>query len=205
LKSLDYQLRLSRAEFLVLNPKLKLQDHPRKQGVDHLVKLPCCRSRQSGCLIRPHVLSKAVRSKFPLYVKVANLNLHADMSQEGTAEFRLAFGDRPIAEDEPQSLSVPFVCTSGIHSILIRNGSDGGGVVKKWIETRYYTPLDNMEQPIDYDAGVNAAGLLSLVGYRVAQQDQCPAWNRDDFFGNEIRRDHRKPRKPDTMLLSHSC
>ena len=74
----------------------------------------------------------------------------------------------------------------GIPSIQIRNGSDGGEVVKKWLQTRYHTPLDNMEQPIDYDAGVDAAGLLFLLGYSVAQQDQRPAWNKDDFFGTRF-------------------
>ena len=76
-----------------------------------------------------------------------------------------------------------FFVQQGIPSILIRNGSDGGEVIKKWIETRYHTPLDNMEQPLDYDAGVNAAGMLFLLGYSVAQPDQRPAWNKDDFFG----------------------
>ena len=79
-----------------------------------------------------------------------------------------------------------FFVQQGIPSILIRNGSDGGEVIKKWIETRYHTPLDNMEQPIDYDAGVDAAGLLFLLSYSVAQQDQRPAWNKDDFFGTKF-------------------
>jgi hypothetical protein len=43
-----------------------------------------------------------------------------------------------------------------------------------------------MEQPIDYDAGVDAAGLLFMLGYSVAQQDQRPAWNKDDFFGTRF-------------------
>ena len=79
-----------------------------------------------------------------------------------------------------------FFVQQGIPSVLIRNGSDGGEVIKKWIETRYHTPLDNMEQPLDYDAGVDAAGLLFLLSYSVAQQDQRPAWNKDDFFGTRF-------------------
>ncbi len=79
-----------------------------------------------------------------------------------------------------------FFVQQGIPSILIRNGSDGGEVIKKWIETRYHTPLDNMEQPLDYHAGVDAAGMLFLLSYSVAQQDQRPAWNKDDFFGTRF-------------------
>jgi len=86
-----------------------------------------------------------------------------------------------------------FFVLQGIPSILIRNGSDGGEVIKKWIETRYHTPLDNMEQPIDYDAGVDAAGLLFLLSYSVAQQDQRPSWNKDDFFGTRFSSQSASP------------
>ena len=68
----------------------------------------------------------------------------------------------------------------------IRNGVDGAEAVKKWLQTRYHTPLDNMEQTIYYDAGVKAAGMIFLAGYDVAQQDQPPAWNKGDFFGDRF-------------------
>jgi Zn-dependent M28 family amino/carboxypeptidase len=41
----------------------------------------------------------------------------------------------------------------GIPSVWLRNGAD---VVKKWLVTRYHTPLDNMEQQISYDVGLKA-------------------------------------------------
>lgn len=71
----------------------------------------------------------------------------------------------------------------GIPAILIRNGSDGEEVIEKWLQTRYHTPLDNMDQPLYYEAGVKAAGMVFLLGYDVAQQDQRPGWNKGDFFG----------------------
>jgi hypothetical protein len=45
----------------------------------------------------------------------------------------------------------------GIPAVFIRNGADGEEVIKKWLKTRYHTPLDNMEQPIYYETGVRAA------------------------------------------------
>jgi len=60
------------------------------------------------------------------------------------------------------------------------NGLD---VIKKWLVTRYHTPLDNMEQPIDYDAAAKGAVMNFLVGYQVAQHDGVPSWNKGDFFG----------------------
>ena len=60
---------------------------------------------------------------------------------------------------------------------------NGLEVIKKWLVTRYHTPLDNMEQPIDFDAAAKGAVLNFLVGYQVAQHDGAPSWNKGDFFG----------------------
>ncbi len=70
----------------------------------------------------------------------------------------------------------------GIPSVQVRRGNDGIEVTQKWLATRYHTPLDNMEQPIDYEAGVRATGMIFLMGYDVAQQEKPPAWNANDFF-----------------------
>jgi len=60
---------------------------------------------------------------------------------------------------------------------------DGLSVLKKWLATRYHTPLDNMEQPLDYDSAAKGARLNFLLGYAVAQQEDAPTWNSGDFFG----------------------
>jgi hypothetical protein len=63
---------------------------------------------------------------------------------------------------------------------------DGLAVMKKWLVTRYHTPLDNMQQPLDFESGARAAGLNFLVGYELAQQDHEPMWNTGDFFGTKF-------------------
>ncbi len=60
---------------------------------------------------------------------------------------------------------------------------NGFEVIKKWLVTRYHTPLDNMEQPIDFDSAAKGAVMNFLVGYEVAQHDGAPSWNKGDFFG----------------------
>jgi hypothetical protein len=60
---------------------------------------------------------------------------------------------------------------------------DGLAVIKKWLVTRYHTPLDKMEQPIDFDSTAKGAVMNFLVGYQVAQHDATPTWNKGDFFG----------------------
>ena len=76
----------------------------------------------------------------------------------------------------------PFTM-QGIPSVQVRRGVDGNEVALKWLATRYHTPLDDMDQPIDYAAGVRSAGMIFLMGYDVAQQEKRPAWNAGDFYG----------------------
>ena len=61
---------------------------------------------------------------------------------------------------------------------------------KKWLITRYHTPLGNMDQPLDYESGAKAAGLNFLVGYELAQRNQPPEWNKGDFFGTKFAQKH---------------
>ena len=74
----------------------------------------------------------------------------------------------------------------GVPAIQLRNGLDGDAVARKWVETRYHTPLDNFDQPIDYKAGVKAAGTIFMLGYDVAQQEDPPAWNLDNHFVEKV-------------------
>jgi hypothetical protein len=60
---------------------------------------------------------------------------------------------------------------------------NGLEVIKKWLVTRYHTPLDNIDQPIDFDEAAKGAVMNFLVGYQVAQHDGVPEWNKGDFFG----------------------
>jgi hypothetical protein len=77
---------------------------------------------------------------------------------------------------------VPAVdVTDGIHPT--DPGIDGLALQKKWLVTRYHTPLDNMDQPIDFASMAKGAGMNFLIGYQVAQHDEPPAWNKGDFFG----------------------
>ncbi len=54
---------------------------------------------------------------------------------------------------------------------------------KKWLVTRYHTPLDSMDQPIDFESMAKGSVLNFLVGYQIAEHNAAPAWNNGDFFG----------------------
>ncbi|MBC5772687.1 M20/M25/M40 family metallo-hydrolase [Pontibacter sp. KCTC 32443] len=55
--------------------------------------------------------------------------------------------------------------------------------VKKWREEYYHKPQDGPNGIFDYDAGKKYAQLNFLIGYLVAQQNERPTWNQNDFFG----------------------
>jgi hypothetical protein len=78
----------------------------------------------------------------------------------------------------------------GIPAVFITDGVkavdpkiDGLNVIKQWLTTRYHTPGDNMEQPLDFESAANGTRLNFLIGYLIAQQDKRPEWNAGDFFG----------------------
>jgi Zn-dependent M28 family amino/carboxypeptidase len=85
---------------------------------------------------------------------------------------------------------IPAVCIGdGIHSTDA--GVDGLKVQKEWAVTKYHTPLDNMDQVLDYDSAARASRVNFLVGYEIAQQDAEPGWNKGDFFGEEFGPRHQ--------------
>ena len=67
---------------------------------------------------------------------------------------------------------------------------DGLKLQKEWMVTKYHTPLDNMDQALDYESAARAAGVNFLIGYDVAQQDAVPTWNKGDFFGDKFGSRH---------------
>lgn len=67
---------------------------------------------------------------------------------------------------------------------------DGLALEKKWLVTRYHTPLDNIDQPLDYQSGARAATVNFLVGYELAQWDRGPQWNQGNFFGARFGHQH---------------
>jgi len=78
--------------------------------------------------------------------------------------------------------------TDGIQSVDPK--IDGLKLQKEWMVTKYHTPLDNMDQALDYRSGAKAAGVNFLVGYDLAQQDATPTWNKGDFFGDRFSSRH---------------
>lgn len=83
----------------------------------------------------------------------------------------------------------------GVPSVFISEGTkaidpkvNGREVTLEWEKTRYHTPKDDMEQPLNFNAAVRCTRVNLAVGYILAQQAQRPSWNKGDFFGSAAAR-----------------
>ena len=62
------------------------------------------------------------------------------------------------------------------------SGVDAPARFKEWFATRYHTPQDDVDQPMDLESGARNAQLEFLVGLEIANAAERPAWKEGDFF-----------------------
>lgn len=65
----------------------------------------------------------------------------------------------------------------------VQAGVDMAEETKVWRRTRYHSPADDLQQPIDWDAALLPIELDFRVGLAAANRDERPKWKAGDFFG----------------------
>jgi hypothetical protein len=68
------------------------------------------------------------------------------------------------------------------------SGVDAPARFKQWFATRYHTPQDDVDQPMDLESGARSAQLVFLVGLEIANAAERPAWKNGDFFERTFAR-----------------
>ena len=63
---------------------------------------------------------------------------------------------------------------------------DGKKLTENWIRTRYHTPQDDMQQPLNFKAARLCTEVLFAVGYEIANAPDRPHWNPGDIFGTRF-------------------
>ena len=63
---------------------------------------------------------------------------------------------------------------------------DGGALFNAHLKTHYHQPSDDLSRPIDWDSALRFARANVRIGYAVAEEDERPAWNDGDFFGDKF-------------------
>ena len=62
------------------------------------------------------------------------------------------------------------------------SGVDAPARFKEWFATRYHTPQDDVDQPMDLASGARNAQFEFLVGLEITNAAERPAWKAEDFF-----------------------
>lgn len=84
----------------------------------------------------------------------------------------------------------------GIPSVFLATGfaGDGAETFTSFLATHYHKPSDDLNLPIDWDAGARFAEVNYRIVSGIANADERPRWNEGDFFGDEFAPD--QPRAP---------
>lgn len=78
----------------------------------------------------------------------------------------------------------------GIPAVMISSGLTsldqsvkGAEAASNWLRTNYHSPQDDLSQQMHWESGVKISWADYLLGFRVANDDVSPSWNKGDFFG----------------------
>ena len=61
-------------------------------------------------------------------------------------------------------------------------------VLTGFLGSHYHQPSDDLSRPIDYEAGAKFVEVNYRILKSIANAEQRPTWNKDDFFGELFAR-----------------
>ena len=76
----------------------------------------------------------------------------------------------------------------GVPSIFLATGFANGGE-EAWathFAQNYHRPSDDMNNDIDFDAAARFAEVNARIALNLANRDERPLWNKDDFFARQF-------------------
>ncbi len=72
----------------------------------------------------------------------------------------------------------------GVPSVFLATDfGDKGKTLVEFLSTKYHTPQDEVDQPVDFVAGAKFAYVNWLILSAIANGDEKPEWKEGDFFG----------------------
>lgn len=76
----------------------------------------------------------------------------------------------------------------GIPSVFLMTGFGNGGDKQftNFLKTNYHSPRDDLNQPINWEAGAKFARINYLIAREIADADEAPRWYSDSFFGQTL-------------------
>ena len=117
-----------------------------------------------------------------------------DMAREVAREMNVELSPDPFPEEVVfvRSDQYPFI-KRGIPALYIDPGYkavdpniDLPKLHKEWLRTRYHSPNDDLQQPIDWSAALLLAEFDLRLGLAVANRTERPRWKAGDYFGQKF-------------------
>lgn len=114
----------------------------------------------------------------------------ADTTDRATARAGIVRSSDPIPEQGlfVRSDHYRFV-ERGIPSVFLatgfgetEDGQNGGEIFMNFLSTKYHSPADQPDLPINYNAGAKFAFVNWLILDEIANADAAPKWNSDSIF-----------------------
>jgi hypothetical protein len=139
------------------------------------------------------VMTHAMRDLLPFGAETSDLG---DVARSVARQMKIRLADDPFPEEMifVRSDQIAFV-RQGVPAIYVGPGFDaaapdvnGEREYADWLRTRYHSPKDDLEQPIDWSAALLLTEFDYRVGLTVANGDERPRWKRGDFFGETYGR-----------------
>ena len=97
----------------------------------------------------------------------------------------------------------------GIPAIYFAEGNrssdpaiDSVAILSQFDKVHYHQPSDDLSQPIHWETSIRFTRAAVRIVYRIAMDDQRPAWNNGDFFGEKFGR--QAQRLQDDLELEQS-
>jgi Zn-dependent M28 family amino/carboxypeptidase len=126
----------------------------------------------------------------------AETNDLGDMARDVAKQMHIDLSADPFPQEVifVRSDQYAFV-RRGIPAIYLNTGFkaaepnvDGEAEFAQWLRTRYHSPKDDMQQPIDWPAALLLTEFDYRLGLAAANRDARPRWKRGDFFGETFGR-----------------
>lgn len=109
--------------------------------------------------------------------------------EKAAGEMGLVVNPDPMAEQGIFTRSDHFrFVEEGIPSVMLSTGYANGGE-EAWnthFATNYHRPSDDMDNNLDFDAAARFAELKTRIALTLANADERPLWNKDDFFARQF-------------------
>lgn len=139
------------------------------------------------------VMTHRTRDLIPIGIETNELG---DLAREVAARMNVELSPDPFPEEVVfvRSDQYPFI-RRGIPALYVdagfkpvEPGIDVEAAHRQWLRTRYHSPSDDLQQPIDWSAALLLAEFDYRLGLAAANRDERPKWNEGDFFGETYGR-----------------